>query len=211
MKAFIEKEAQEKAKEIRVKADEEYEIEKSSIVRAETAAIDSAHEQKLKKAALAQQITKSTIGNKTRLRILSEKEKVLEEVFTEAGDALKKLTTKKSEYAPILEGLIEEGLYALMEDKVTLIVRKEDKEIATEAAETAAKKFAEKAKFSVAVSIDEQTLDSSSAGGVILRNKTGKIEVDNTLDARLKLLSEQALPGVRLEMFGPSESRKFFD
>lgn len=61
MKAFIEKEAQEKAKEIRVKADEEYEIEKSSIVRSETAAIDAAHEQKLKKAALAQQITKSLL------------------------------------------------------------------------------------------------------------------------------------------------------
>lgn len=211
MKAFIEKEAQEKAKEIRVKADEEYEIEKSSIVRAETAAIDTAHEQKLKKASLAQQITKSTIGNKTRLRILAEKEKVLEDVFAEAGEALKALTSKKSEYKPVFEGLIEEGLYALMEDKVSLRVREADVDLAKEAAETASKKFAEKANFSVEVSIASDYLDSESAGGVILRNKTGKIEVDNTLEARLKLLSEQALPGVRLEMFGPSESRKFFD
>lgn len=211
MKAFIEKEAQEKAKEIRVKADEEYEIEKSSIVRAETAAIDAAHEQKLKKASLAQQITKSTIGNKTRLRILSEKEKVLEEIFADASEALKDFASNKSDYQPIFEGLIEEGLYSLMEDKVSLRVRKQDVEVAKAASETAAKNFAEKAKFSVAISIEDTYLDSSSAGGVILTNKTGKIEVDNTLDARLKLLSEQALPGVRLELFGPSESRKFFD
>ncbi|WPK26479.1 hypothetical protein PUMCH_003833 [Australozyma saopauloensis] len=211
MKAFIEKEAQEKAKEIRVKADEEYEIEKSSIVRSETAAIDAAHEQKLKKAALAQQITKSTIGNKTRLRILSEKEKVLEDIFSDAEEALKALTAKEAEYKPILEGLIEEGLYALMEDTVTIRVRKSDTKVAESAAETAAKNFAEKANFSVDISIAEDALDSNSAGGVVLRNKSGKIEVDNTLEARLKLLSEQALPGVRLELFGPSESRKFFD
>lgn len=211
LKDFIEKEAQEKAKEIRVKADEEYEIEKSSIVGAETAAIDAAHEQKMKKAALAQQITKSIIGNKTRLRILAEKEKVLEDVFSEAADSLKKLSSLKSDYAPVLEKLIEEGLYSLMEDKVTLLVRDSDADIAKAAAEKAAEKFAKKAKFSVKVSIAEEYLDANSAGGVILRNKTGKIEVDNTLDARLKLLSEKALPGVRLEIFGPSESRKFFD
>lgn len=51
MQAFIEKEAKEKAKEIRLKADEEYEIEKASTVRLETSAIDATYEQKLKKQA----------------------------------------------------------------------------------------------------------------------------------------------------------------
>lgn len=212
MKAFIEKEAQEKAKEIRLKADEEYEIEKASIVRSETAAIDSAYEQKLKKAALAQQITKSTIGNKTRLRVLLEKEKVLNELFEEAEKGLVKLTANKGEYKPILEGLIEEALYALLEDEVTLKVRESDVSLAKEAAETAAKKFEEKAKFAVKVSVsDLDYLSSELAGGVVAVNKTGKIEVNNTLEERLKILSQEALPGVRLELFGPSPSRKFFE
>lgn len=212
MKAFIEKEAQEKAKEIKLKADEEYEIEKASIVRSETAAIDSAYEQKLKKAALAQQITKSTIGNKTRLRVLTEKEKVLEQIFEEAGKGLGKLLADKGSYKPVLEGLIEEGLYAIYEDKVTLRVREADVSVAKDAAETAAKKFAEKAKFDVDVTVDTETyLDASSAGGVVVVSKSGKIEVNNTLEERLKILSEEALPGVRLELFGPSASRKFFD
>lgn len=212
MKAFIEKEAQEKAKEIRLKADEEYEIEKASIVRSETAAIDSAYEQKLKKASLAQQITKSTIGNKTRLRILSEKEKVLDEILEDAEKGLIELSGKKGEYKPVLEGLIEEGLYALMEDEVTLRVREADVALAKEAAEEAAKKFEEKAKFAVSIKIsDKDYLDSKLAGGVTIVNKSGKIEVNNTLEERLKILSEEALPGIRLELFGPSSTRKFFD
>lgn len=212
MKAFIEKEAQEKAKEIRLKADEEYEIEKSSIVRSETAAIDSAFEQKLKKASLAQQITKSTIGNKTRLKVLSEKEKVLSEIFEQAEKSLVELASKKSEYKPILEGLIEEALYALHEDTVTLKVRETDVALAKEVAGDAAKKFEENSKFSVLITVDESNfLDAALAGGVIASNKTGKIAVDNTLEERLKLLSEEALPGVRLELFGPSATRKFFN
>lgn len=212
MKAFIEKEAQEKAKEIKLKADEEYEIEKASIVRSETAAIDSTYEQKFKKAALAQQITKSTIGNKSRLKILSEKEKVLEDIFEEASKELAKLSSNKNEYKSVLEGLIEEGLYAIMEDSVTIKVREADVSLAKEVGETAAKKFHENAKFDVSVTVDEKNfLDSSLAGGVVVVNKSGKIEVDNTLDQRLKLLAQDALPGIRLELFGPSETRKFFD
>lgn len=212
MKAFIEKEAQEKAKEIRLKADEEYEIEKSSIVRSETAAIDSAFEQKLKKASLAQQITKSTIGNKTRLKVLAEKEKVLNEIFEQAEKSLVELASKKGEYKTILAGLIEEALYALHEDTVVLKVREADVALAKEVAGDAAKKFEENSKFPVLITVDEANfLDATLAGGVIASNKTGKIQVDNTLEERLKLLSEEALPGVRLELFGPSATRKFFN
>ena len=83
-KPLLKRKLKKKLKEIKLKADEEYEIEKASIVRSETAAIDSTYEQKLKKASLAQQITKSTIGNKTRLRILSTKDEVLQDIFDDA-------------------------------------------------------------------------------------------------------------------------------
>lgn len=212
MQAFIEKEAQEKAKEIRLKADEEYEIEKASIVRSETAAIDATYEQNLKKASLAQQITKSTIGNKTRLRILSSKEEVLNEIFEAAESELKNITAKKNEYKPVLAGLIEEGLLALLEEKVTIRVRQADVEVAKEAAKDAAKNFEEKTKYAVDVTVDEEDfLFKDIAGGVVVINGSGKIEVNNTLEERLKILSEEALPGLRLELFGPSPTRKFFN
>lgn len=212
MKAFIEKEAQEKAREIKLKADEEYEIEKASIVRAETAAIDASYGQKFKKASLAQQITKSTIGNQTRLRILSSKEEVLNEIFDAAKEQLSQISKDKAKYKPTLVGLIEEAILTILEDEVSVKVRQADLALVKEASEDAAKNFEAKTKFSVAISIDEsEFLPAESAGGVIVVNKSGKIEVNNTLDERLNLLSQEALPGLRLELFGISETRKFFD
>ncbi|KAG7865564.1 hypothetical protein KL918_004445 [Ogataea parapolymorpha] len=209
MEAFITKEAEEKAKEIKLKADEEYEIEKASIVRSEINAIDSQYESKFKKASLAQQITKSTIANKTRLKILATKEEALDTIFKEAEIALVKLSHDSSKYGNILKLLIEEGLYALMEPKVTVRVRKSDVELAKKVSEEAAKDFKEKDNIDVSISIDESSyLNDDSAGGCIIINGTGKIEVNNTLEERLALLSKTALPALRLELFG-SRSRHF--
>ncbi|KAL8684706.1 MAG: hypothetical protein Q9224_006177, partial [Gallowayella concinna] len=68
MTAFIRQEALEKAKEIHIKADEEFAIEKSKLVRQETSSIDSQYEKKFKQAGMSQQITRSTLANKTRLK-----------------------------------------------------------------------------------------------------------------------------------------------
>lgn len=212
MQAFIKKEAEEKAKEIKLKLQEEYEIEKLSIVRSETNAIDAVYEQKLKKASLAQQITKSKIDNKTRLRVLGTKDDVVSEIFKESSDELSKIVKDKSKYKPILEGLIEEGLLTLLESKVSLKVRKADVEIAKESIKEASKNFESKAGFAVDVTVDEDDyLGEEVIGGVIAVNGTGKIEVNNTLSERLTLLAKNALPAIRLELFGISESRKFFD
>lgn len=212
MESFITKEAEEKAKEIQLKADEEYEIEKASIVRSEINAIDALYQDKFKKASLAQQITKSTIANKTRLKVLATREEALETIFSATQDDLKKLSSNKTKYKTLLIGLIEECLYSLMEPSVLIKVRKTDVSVAKDAAKSAVENFSKKAGFEVNFTVDETNfLDKDLTGGVIVTNASGKISVNNTLDERLKLLSESALPAIRLEMFGPSKTRKFFD
>ena len=42
-------------------------------------------------------------------------------------------------------------------------------------------------------------------------NGTGKIEINNTFEERLKLLETDALPSVRLSLFGENENRRFKD
>ncbi|GAV29742.1 hypothetical protein PMKS-003244 [Pichia membranifaciens] len=212
MESFITKEAEEKAKEIQLKADEEYEIEKASIVRSEINAIDAAYQDKFKKASLAQQITKSTIANKTRLKVLATREEALETIFGATQDELKKIAGSKDKYKKLLIGLIEEGLYSLMEPSVVIKVRKADVAVVKDAAKIAVDNFSKQAGFSVDFKVDESSfLDKDVAGGVVVVNGSGKISVNNTLDERLKLLSESALPAIRLEIFGPSKTRKFFD
>jgi V-type H+-transporting ATPase subunit E len=39
----------------------------------------------------------------------------------------------------------------------------------------------------------------------------GKIEIDNTFEARLQILENNSLPAVRKTLFGPNPNRKFFD
>lgn len=50
-----------------------------------------------------------------------------------------------------------------------------------------------------------------SVGGVMILSGSGKIEINNTFEERLRLLKETALPSMRTTLFGPNENRKFHD
>ena len=52
---------------------------------------------------------------------------------------MKKITKDKKQYKPVLVGLIEEGVLALMEPKVSIKVREQDVDVAKEAITEAAK------------------------------------------------------------------------
>ena len=49
------------------------------------------------------------------------------------------------------------------------------------------------------------------SGGVIILDSTGRIDINNTFDERLKLLETEALPSVRETLFGENKNRKFKD
>lgn len=156
MTAFIRQEALEKAREIQLKADEEFAIEKSKLVRQETAAIDSLYEKKFKQAAMSQQITRSTLANKTRLRVLGGRQELLDELFQKARDQTAKVADNdKKKYQTMLQNLVLEGLYYLNEDKVSVRARKKDADAAKKAIEGAAKDFKENVGKEVSVSLDE--------------------------------------------------------
>lgn len=211
MQAFIKKEAEEKAKEVQLKADQEYEIEKTSIVRNETSNIDANFEDKLKKASLKQQITKSTIANKMRLKVLSAREESLEKIFDGTKDELKKLARKEKQYKPVLHSLMLESLLRLLEPTVIVRVSEKDKKLAQSLTDDVTKEYKNLANRDVTITVSDNFLSKDIAGGLMVTDETGKIEVDNTLEERLKLLSEEALPAIRLEIFGASKTRKFLD
>jgi len=50
-----------------------------------------------------------------------------------------------------------------------------------------------------------------SAGGVSIIGGGGKIDINNTLDERLRLLETDALPSIRLTLFGENQNRRFHD
>lgn len=212
MTAFIKQEALEKAREIEIKANEEFSIEKSKLVRQETDAIDASYAKKFKQASMTQQITRSTVANKTRLKVLGARQELLDDIFDAAGKKLADGAKDEKKYRVTLKNLILEGLYALTEKEVSVRGRKKDSKILSGAIQDAEKEYKEKTGKETKVVVDEQNaLPEGGAGGVIIVGGQGKIDINNTFEERLKLLNEVALPAVRKTLFGDNPNRKFFD
>ncbi|KAK9776351.1 putative V-type proton ATPase subunit E [Seiridium cardinale] len=212
MTAFIKQEALEKAREIEIKANEEFSIEKSKLVRQETDSIDASYAKKFKQASMTQQITRSTVANKTRLKVLGARQELLDEIFEAAGKKLTDGAKDEKKYRGILKNLILEGLYALSEKDVSVKGRKKDAKVLKGAIEDAEKEYKEKTGKETKVNVDEENaLPEQSAGGVVIVGGQGKIDINNTFEERLKLLQEVGLPAVRKTLFGDNPNRKFFD
>lgn len=153
MTAFIRQEALEKHREIQLKADEEFSIEKSRLVRSETARIDAEFDKKRTQAGMSQQITKSTLANRQRLRVLGARQELLDRLFEESREGL----SKKGKDGKVIKGLILEGAYALNEERLTVRCRKADLDVVKKAASEAEKEYKEKMKGkSVKVAVDEK-------------------------------------------------------
>ncbi|KAL9939042.1 hypothetical protein V8E36_001855 [Tilletia maclaganii] len=208
MVSFIKQEAMEKAREIQIKADEEFAIEKAKIVRQEAINIDASYEKKFKQAEVAQKIAQSNATNKSRLSVLQARESKLQELFTAARDGLADITKDASKYEKLLSGLILQGLLQLMESEVEVTVREQDVEVAKKAAESAASAYKEKSGLSTSVEV-KSGLAKNSSGGVQLAGFGGKIKVNNTLEERLRLMEERMLPEIRMDLYGKNPARKF--
>ncbi|KAI0693933.1 ATPase V1/A1 complex subunit E [Cerioporus squamosus] len=209
MLAFIKQEALEKAREIKVKADEEFAIEKAKLVKQEQLAIDAQYEKKRKGAEVAQKIAQSTLTNKSRLKLLQQREEHLQDLFQTAREAIDELANNEARYVQFLEGIIVQGILSLLEPEVTVHAREKDVDLVKRAADGAAEQYTEISGRKVEISV-KGSLSDDIAGGVKLVSGTERITLDNTLDERLRLLEDRMLPEIRTDLFGSNPNRKFY-
>lgn len=156
MTEFIKQEAREKANEIQIKANEEFEIEKSKLVRQEIDAIDTQYEKKFKQATMSQQITRSTVSNKTRLKVLGARQELLDNIFEEAQKKLAEGAKDKAKYQKTLRGLVLEGFFALNEPELLVRARKKDYEVAKKAIAEAEQEYKKQAGKDIKGTLDEK-------------------------------------------------------
>lgn len=147
----------EKAREIEIKANEEFEIEKSKLVRQETDAIDAQYEKKFKQATMSQQIARSTVANKTRLKVLGARQELLDSIFEDTRKKLAEGAKDKSKYQQVLKGLILEGLYALSEAEAQIRSRKTDADAVKKAIDEAAAEYKKATGQDIKVTLDTET------------------------------------------------------
>lgn len=207
MIAFITQEATEKAREIQVKADEEFNIEKAKLVRQETQAIESQYDRKFKQAQIKQKIARSGQVNKTRLQVLQGREGVLEGIREGANQAIAKIRSDGN-YGQLMTNLILQSLYRLDEELVQVQCLAVDQELVKSIIPQVCKAYQGKVQIQVDVN---HALPEQSLGGVVVTGLKGRIRCDNTLASRLTWTADKLMPAIRTHVFGPPASRAFFD
>lgn len=212
MMAFIEQEANEKAEEIDAKAEEEFNIEKGRLVQTQRLKIMEYYEKKEKQIDQQKKIQMSNLLNQARLKVLKARDDMIKDLLNEAQQRLANIAKDPNHYKSLLEGLVLQGFYQLLEPKVIIRCRKEDVALVQVAVQKNIPIYKGAVKSNIEVRIDENNfLPPNISGGVEVYNADGKIKVSNTLESRLDLLAQQMMPEIRVTLFGVNQNRKFLD
>lgn len=207
MVQFIHQEAKEKAAEIKLKTDEEFNIEKLRMVEAEKQKIRAMYEVKEKQVEVQKRIAQSNEVRFSRLKALKSRDDATQALLAEAASKLPALVSSSS-YPALLESLIVEALIQLADTKVFV------KGVAGQETQTKKALAAALPKFQkwandkmgaewaagIEVKFDADSL-KSGIGGVELTGFGGKITLANTLQSRLMLAYDTQLPELRRQLF----------
>jgi len=132
MVAFIMQEAGEKSREIQVKADEEFNIEKAKLVQQERQVVELAFERRMKQAEVRRKMyekaqiyfnhyhyydrAESNQVNRARLRVLQAQDQAVEEIVGGARERLQEVpSTNGPEYEALLVQLMLQAFYRFMD------------------------------------------------------------------------------------------------
>ncbi|XP_057971468.1 V-type proton ATPase subunit E1 isoform X2 [Malania oleifera] len=214
MVRFIRQEAEEKANEISVSAEEEFNIEKLQLVEAEKRKIRQDYERKAKQVEVRKKIEYSTQLNASRIKFLQAQDDVVNSMKDSASKELLRVSNDKNGYKRLLKDLIVQGLIWLKEPSVLLRCREVDRGLVESVLEKAKQEYSNKTKLHTPkVIIDNSVFlppapasadphASFCSGGVVLASQDGKIVCENTLDARLDVAFRQKLPEIRKLLLG---------
>ncbi|KAM5560742.1 V-type proton ATPase subunit E2 [Rosa sericea] len=213
MVRFIRQEAEEKANEISVSAEEEFNIEKLQIAEAEKKKIRQDYERKAKQVEVKRKIEYSMQLNASRIKVLQAQDDILTSMKESAGKELVRVSEDKKAYKKLMKDLIVQSLIRLKEPAVLLRCREVDRKLVESVLEEAKKIYADKGFAPPKITIDDRVYlppppkggDSHEpfcSGGVVLASQDGKIVSENTLDARLDVVFRQKLPQIRKHLLG---------
>jgi len=212
MIAFIKNESQEKIEEIYAKADEEFQIEKGRLVNQQRIKIIDFYEKKEKTLEQQKRLQQSKFINVGRLEVLKARESHVQNLMEAGQKDLLKISQDKKAYKEMLEKLIIQSCFQLLEDKIYVICRECDKATVEGLLDNveAAYKAATGSALSISVH-PSKSLPKDCAGGINLCNIRESITISNTLEARLDMLAKANLPQMRETLFGSNPNRKFKD
>ncbi|ONK79128.1 uncharacterized protein A4U43_C01F3220 [Asparagus officinalis] len=214
MVRFIRQEAEEKANEISVAADEEFNIEKLQLVEAEKKKIKQEYERKEKQVEIRRKIEYSMQLNASRIKVLQAQDDLVNSMKEAAAKELLHVSHHHHTYKHLLKELIVQSLLRLKEPEVLLRCRENDLKLVNSVLHSAKHEYAEKANvyppeivvdnyvFLPAAPNHQHSHGPFCSGGIVMASRDGKIVCENTLDARLDVVFRKKLPEIRKVLFG---------
>ncbi|KAL8137185.1 hypothetical protein V2J09_003186 [Rumex salicifolius] len=207
MVRFIHQEAEEKANEISVSAEEEFNIEKLQLVEAEKKKIRQEYERKEKQVLIRKKIEYSMQLNASRIKVLQAQDDLVNSMREAASKELLRVSGEHHQYKKLLKDLIVQSLLRLKEPAILLRCRESDVDLVESVLSSATEEYAQKANVhKPEVKVDNIYLPPapshhnehalSCAGGVVMASRDGKIVCENTLDARLDVAFRKKLPQI---------------
>ncbi|KAL9186384.1 hypothetical protein ACHAXT_005622 [Thalassiosira profunda] len=206
---FILQEAHEKANEIRVKTEHDFNLEKQTLVHEAKLNVQDEFAKKEKDREVQERIARSAEIGACRQKKMALRDDLLTSLMKEASSKCK-VVADGSNYPALLQKLIVQGLIKIEEMEVVVYCRKEDVATVTKVVPAAVKEYVDimqkesgiKLQPKVVVNGDRsKDLPESSNGGVKLTALNGKIVCDNTMSSRLSLVYLELMPSIREILF----------
>lgn len=206
---FILQEAHEKANEIRVKTEHDFNLEKQTLVHEAKLAIQDEFAKKEKDREIQDRIARSAEIGECRVKKMKVRDDLLQTLLSEAG-AKCAMVARGQNYPHLLQKLIVQGLIKIDEEECTIYCRGEDVKTVEEILPDAMEEYVaimereSGVKLSPKVKLNDnrdKDLPDSTYGGVKLTAAAGKIVCDNTMSARLTLVYDELLPSIRAIIF----------
>jgi len=189
-------------------------------IREATKHIEKEFEKKKEAIQRKKKISYSHALNASRLEILKEKEKIIQDIMKEASEKLANIGNPKDpSYKTLLQSLLSQAFLTLSEPQVEVRCRQIDVDIVESILHDSIEEYKKRTSKPLEAKIDkknfllppksDQDPNHYCYGGILVVGYNGRIKCDNTLDQRLLLAFEGLLPDIRIALFGASETRKF--
>uniref|UniRef100_A0A2I3SF11 ATP6V1E1 n=1 Tax=Pan troglodytes TaxID=9598 RepID=A0A2I3SF11_PANTR len=175
-------------------------------------AVSDADVRKQIKHMMQKKIQISNLMNQARLKVLRARDDLITDLLNEAKQRLSKVVKDTTRYQVLLDGLVLQGLYQLLEHRMIVRCRKQDLPLVKAAVQKAIPMHKIATKNNVDVQINQESyLPEDIAGGVEIYNGNHKIKVSKTPESRLDLIAQQMMLEVQGALFGAKANRKFLD
>lgn len=209
----------EKANEIKVAANEEFNVEKQNLLKQQKDAVKKEIERKEQQLEKNRRINESSEATKMRLELLSKRQGAVDEVVNTAKHKLSQISSSGGKkYQDLLKDLMLQGARAMGLSKVVVRCRKADVDVCErakgDAQNESESKLGRRVEFTISrdkhlppAPSDPSESDSSTClGGVLLFSSDFRIDCRQTLDERINVAYTSNLPQLRKVIFGESES-----